>query len=144
VIDNNWAQTTMHRLLSDLTPLLHSGRADRWLVMGGDLNVSTQLPRPYGDWSKTIFQRIADFGLVDLIEQAAMTHGRPGMRDCPCGLKDCLHVQTAKHSTGSHYQNDYMFATPALAELLDDCIPATDDEAWELSDHRPLIAEFRL
>jgi exonuclease III len=144
LIDNEYAQTTMHRLLSDLTPLLDSGRRDRWRVMGGDLNVSTQLPQPYGTWSRTIFQRIADFGLVDLTRKAAKMHDRPGLTCCTCTEAECRHVQTARHRTGSRYQNDYLFASEGLAERLVDCWPLSGGhpDPWKLSDHRPLLAEF--
>ena len=94
--EDGYAQTTMHSLLNDLIPLIdESGsRQNRWIVMGGDLNVSTQLPAPYGRWSRSIFDRIEGFGLVDLA--AATVARRPELRieDCSCGENDCGHVQT--------------------------------------------------
>ena len=122
-IDDGYAQTTMHGLLNDLVPLFdESGsRRDRWLVMGGDLNVSTQLPAPYGPWSQSVFDRIEAFGLVNLTEKAVRVHPERRMSDCPCGDSDCAHVQTATHRTGSRYQNDYLFASAALADRFEDC-----------------------
>ena len=66
----------MHRLLTDLIPLFDEvgSRRDRWLVMGGDLNVSTQLPEPYGRWSRSVFERIEAFGFVNLTERALQQH----------------------------------------------------------------------
>jgi hypothetical protein len=109
--------------------------------MGGDLNVSTQLPAPYGRWSRSIFDRIEGFGLVDLT--AATVAKRPELRieDCSCGEDDCGHLQTCtQRPGGKRYQNDYLFASRALADRLEDCYVMSDGAAF--SDHWPVVAEF--
>jgi exonuclease III len=143
-IDDGYAQTTMHRLLSDLTPLFDQAgsRRDRWLVMGGDLNVSTQLPAPYGRWSDSVFDRIEAFGLVNLTARAVQRHPERRVTQCECGDAPCLHVQTATHRTGTRYQNDYLFASEALAERLDDCIVL--EAGGRHSDHWPVVATFSI
>lgn len=143
-IDDGYAQTTMHRLLTDLTPLFdESGsRRDRWVVVGGDLNVSTQLPKPYGRWSNSVFDRIEAFGFVNLTEMGVRQHPERRLSDCKCSDPDCAHVQTATHRTGTQYQNDYLFASEALAERLEDCV--VQSAGGEFSDHWPVVAEFEV
>jgi hypothetical protein len=45
-LNQGWAITTLHNLISDLSPLFISKHGKR-LVLGGDLNGSTQLSRPW-------------------------------------------------------------------------------------------------
>lgn len=45
LIDNGYAITSVHRALSDLTPLMDSFLRHR-VIVGGDLNCSSQLPAP--------------------------------------------------------------------------------------------------
>jgi exonuclease III len=44
------------------------------------------------------------------------------------------------------WQNDYLFASEALADRLVRCqvIGTGEQEMWRLSDHLPVIAEFEL
>src|SRR4029453_6336750 len=45
-LDEGYTVTTVHSLLSDLTPLLDSS-TKRGVVLGGDLNLSTQMKAPH-------------------------------------------------------------------------------------------------
>jgi hypothetical protein len=110
--------------------------------MGGDLNVSTQLPAPYGRWSDSVFDRIEAFGLVNLTARAVQRHPERRVTRCQCGDAPCLHVQTATHRTGTRYQNDYLFASEALAERLDDCIVL--EAGGRHADHWPVVATFSI
>lgn len=66
LIEESYAITTLHHLLSDLTPLFDSDRGAR-VVLGGDLNCSTQLgDAGYRDRYRNLFDRIRSFGMVDL------------------------------------------------------------------------------
>jgi hypothetical protein len=49
VLDAGYAITTMHRILSDLTPLLDSPLG-RQVILGGDLNASTPQPAMISSW----------------------------------------------------------------------------------------------
>ena len=119
LIDNGYAHTTMHRLLSDLTPLLDSHRNKR-LILGGDLNLSTQLKETDARHHRPAFDRLAAFGLIDLL--ASSRHERQPLADCPCRDNPCTHVQTYRHSRGNTpWQNDYLYATKTLADELVDC-----------------------
>jgi hypothetical protein len=141
VLDQGWAITTVHRLLSDLSPLLYA-RRNGLLVMGGDLNCSTQLSKPWRDYHRNLFERIELFGLVDLLSATAAV--RPALPDCPCEDEPCRHVQTQEHRQSRvPWQNDYLYATRKLADRLITCgVVEAGNSPWSLSDHRPVIADF--
>lgn len=141
-LDKGWAITTVNNLISDLSPLFVSKLGHR-LVLGGDLNLSTQLSRPWRYFSRNLFERIKLFGLESLTEQVS---AEQRVADCPCEDDPCLHVQTHRHPSSSKpWQNDYLFASKQLAKRLTRCAASeAGDPPWVLSDHRPLIAEFDL
>ena len=142
LIDHGYAITTLHRIFSDLTPLIDSPKGRR-LILGGDLNACTQLPRPYRIWHQNFFDRLRSMGLVDLLAETAST--RPPLESCPCEDDPCLHVQTHKHQVSRvPWQDDYLFASPELAKSLVRCepIPGGEPDPWIHSDHLPVVAEF--
>lgn len=144
LIDRGYAITTVHRILSDLTPLIDSPLGKR-LVLGGDLNLSTQLPSPDRERHRNTFERIKGLGLADLL--ASTANSRSTAADCPCEDTQCTHVQTHKHSqSDAPWQNDYIFATRPLAKSVSAAyvIADGDPDPWSLSDHCPVVAEFRL
>ncbi len=132
-LDKGWALTTVHHMLSDLTPLLHGERRKN-VILGGDLNLSTQLSSPWRAYQRNAFERIELFGLVNL---TAATAEAP-LADCPCDDHPCRHVQTQDHPRSRvPWQNDYLFATKALATRLDGCdVIQAEDEHGVRSDHR--------
>src|SRR5690606_9589634 len=76
-----YSVTSVHRSLSDLTPLLGRSRA-QGVVLGGDLNVTTQLANPDRDAHRAVFARIDAFGLANCTSLRAPSRGAlPG---CPC------------------------------------------------------------
>jgi exonuclease III len=142
-VDPGLEVTTMHRILSDLTPLLDGAHGKR-VVLGGDFSCSTQVERARRERHGNVFDRVRSLGLVDLLDRTRKR--RPRLRGCPCRSPECGHVQThrAKRSkTPWHY--DYLFATPALAERLVLCRTLDGKEdPWALSDHCPVVADFDL
>jgi hypothetical protein len=116
------------------------------LIVGGDLNCSTQLPPPDRQRHANLFDRIASLGLIDLLERTRA--GRQAEPDCPCdNAPNCGHVRTHKHRMSDlPWQDDYLFATPTLAERLTTCYAVHDDDPdpWSLSDHCPVVAVFDL
>jgi endonuclease/exonuclease/phosphatase family metal-dependent hydrolase len=144
-IEYGYAATTVHKQLSDLTPLFESKRKDQ-IILGGDLNCSTQLASPHGYWDANLFNRIRQFGLVDLLEQTKEC--RTPRPDCVCDdVPNCGHVQTFRHPRSAvPWQDDYLFASTKLAEKLVDCYALDDGEPdpWSLSDHCPIVADFEL
>lgn len=140
VIDGVYAQTTMFRAIADLIPLFDSGDGRR-VILGGDFNVTTstrpetpELPR-----YRSILSGIESLGLVNL---ATTAKDRPDpVSGCPCRADDCRHVRTYGGQPGT--QLDWLYATEELARR---CMRLRVDHSviGTLSDHAPLIAEFRV
>ena len=144
-IEYGYAVTTVHKQLGDLTPLFDSNRRDQ-IILGGDLNCSTQLAAPHRVRHENLFQRIQRFGLVDLLGQTK--NRRTPLSDCVCDdAPSCGHVQTHRHPRSAvPWQDDYLFASSKLADRLVDCYALDDGEPdpWSLSDHCPIVADFEL
>lgn len=146
LIDDGYADTTVNRQLSDLSPLFDDPRHERHLVLGGDLNISTQWVGDnahYRERDAATLGRIRAFGLVDILDQ----HRQDGpLEGCDC-LDDqaCRHVQTQRHPNSSRpWQNDYVFASHELASRSTRC-DVVDSEAIEaLGGHLPIIADIDL
>lgn len=138
------SDASVHRSLSELTPLFEDNRYRRLLVLGGDLNVlaAPGSTDPTRDRHRSVLERIRAFGLVDCLE-AMRPHG--SLDGCRCGRVDeCRHTWTkfdpARPTVA--YQDDYLFASPSLADRLVTC-EAYDPREWaSISDHAPIVAEF--
>jgi hypothetical protein len=146
-----YAQTTLLRMIADLIPLFDSPRYDHYLL-GGDLNVHTQVSdetelRRY----QAILGAVESLGLVNCFKQTSATRGP--LVGCRCREEVCYHARTHLHRTqvgssreavGGH--NDYLFASPELAERLVGLRVVGDDDpaVWKLSNHCPVIGEFNL
>lgn len=145
VLDEGYAITTVHRILSDLTPLIDSPFGRR-LVIGGDLNCSTQLRPPDRARHANLFERVRGLGLIDLLEETQ--DQREPIPDCICDdAPSCGHVQTHRHPQSKvPWQMDYLFASREIAAQLVACHPVDggDPDPWDLSDHCPVVAEFEL
>jgi exonuclease III len=145
VQENNVAQTVAHRILSDLFPLLTDARYRDRIILGGDLNVSTQLTGMWARHSRSALDRITQaYGLVNLTDGLrSPTQRLPG---CPCRDEICSHIRTRRSSNSPvPWQTDYLFASPKLAASVArvDC-PSDDDPAYAFSDHAPVIAELQI
>jgi len=129
--EENYVTAALHRMLSDLTPLLHKDKSKRSFIIAGDYNASRQWDERYKhrDPAHSIFfDRLEDFGLVDCTYQY---FGK--------------HVQTNRHSRSDFpWQNDYIHASKELAKKLVDCEVKNDPLVHELSDHNPVVAIFDL
>jgi endonuclease/exonuclease/phosphatase family metal-dependent hydrolase len=127
-----YAITTLHRMLSDLTHLLHGklrkGGIPR-VILGGDLNASMQLDAKQGDNSHSLFfQRLEDFGLVDC--QGSFTATRP---------------RTLRHGRSKFpWVNDYIFASESLEESVVKAEVIETSKVVACSDHNPVVVTFDL
>lgn len=144
--DHGYSVTTVHKQLSDLTPLLDSSFGKR-VVIGGDLNCSTQVDPPHRVRHRNLFERFASLGLVNLLDLTADARGK--LTNCWCDDELCRHVQTHRHrdsATARPWQDDYLFATRDLADSLVHCrvIDSGEPDPWGLSDHVPVVATFDL
>ena len=144
------SDASVHRSLSELSPIFDHKTYGKHLLLGGDLNILANPRRndPLRDRHLVILARIKAYGLVDCLEKAVRerTPPRGGLPNCPCRLGDgCTHTWTKrdpKRPTIPH-QDDYLFASRALADRLEACeaLPFTADSP---SDHAPIVATFEL
>lgn len=145
--DGGYSNTTVHRILSDIVPLLENQKHCRYAIVAGDLNIGTNWrgSEYYIKQDQNLLDRFAALGLVDCIEKK-LPRERGRLAGCSCALGDeCRHVRTQKHTQypESPIQTDYIFATEALAAKLQSAeVWNTDDAIWEYSDHCPLVATF--
>jgi len=125
--DDGYATTTLHRMLSDLTPLLNGRKGRNSFLVGGDYNASTQCDDHYGyryPSHRLFFERLEDFGLVNC---TARFHSE--------------HVQTNRHRKSEvPWQNDYLHVSKKMAERLVSCDVIDNADVQELSDHNPVVA----
>jgi hypothetical protein len=141
------SDASVHRSLSELSPIFDHEVYGKRLLLGGDINIlAGRPPRARPDRSKVVLDRIEAYGLVDCLRK--MRPSGP-LEGCRCELGDaCTHTWT-KHVTPDAgqpnvpYQDDYLFASAALGDRLESCkaLPFGDDST---SDHAPIIATFDL
>jgi hypothetical protein len=140
------SDASVHRSLSELSPVFDDPTYNELVVLGGDLNTSAQWPK--GDTfykrDRNVLDRIEALGLVDCL-RAKRPPGR--LTDCPCAEGDeCGHVRTRRDPRypSVPYQTDYLFASPRLASRLVSCEALASDEWFAISDHAPIVALFEL
>lgn len=127
--EDGYATTTLHRMLSDMTPLLNGRTGRSCFLIGGDYNVSTQWDDHYRHRypsHRIFFERLEDFNLINC---TAKFHNG--------------HVQTIRHPKSKiPWQNDYIHVSKKLAERLVSCEVVDGPEIREISDHNPVVAVF--
>jgi len=146
-----FAQTTLLRMIADLIPLFDASAHQHYLL-GGDLNIHTQTTaRSDRARYAAILHAVESLGLVNCFKTAVGK--RSPLVGCTCNEETCYHARTHLHArqvgkateaVGGH--NDYLFASPALAERLTSLRvmgdPDEDPDVWQFSDHCPVVAEF--
>jgi endonuclease/exonuclease/phosphatase family metal-dependent hydrolase len=141
LLENGSSHPSLHRLLSDIEPLIHSAKSRR-MVIAGDLNSGDQ---PY-DWSTPfhvpVWQRFELLGFRNLLAQFASGP----LLNCSCtkGIA-CRHVRTQKFRANSSrpWQADYVLVTTALEARFCRALNESPDEGW-VSDHCPVVAELNV
>lgn len=140
IIEDGYAVTTVHRQLSDLTPLIDSPLG-RKLIIAGDLNISSQFTGMDGRRHRNLLERFTTLDLVDCF--ALNRPARKSLSECPCADQPCLHVQTQQHPRSNiPWQNDYFFVSSKLASQVRACYAVDGEEAWQHSGHRPIVMEL--
>lgn len=143
---DEFSDSSVHRSLSELSPLVDDSRYSKYLVIGGDLNTGTQWRSgdPFLDRDRNVLDRFRALGLLDCIDK----HRAPGrLLDCKCSYGDeCRHVRTRRDPRwpAIPYQTDYLFASSALADRLTASSVLAEDKYFQVSDHAPLVADFVL
>lgn len=133
-----FAEPSLHRAVSDLTPLLQEKQARR-VVLAGDLNIWRGYgPKKWARRYRTVFDRIEAYQLGFVGPKRTPGAALP---NCPCKKPAlCEHVQTYRYqrrADSTPYQNDYMFARGV--QVLE-CIALND--YWEHSDHCPILLDI--
>lgn len=150
VIDHGYAESTVHRILSDLTPLIDERRG-RGIIVAGDLNITTQWSAKHRSFlrgrqeeclarDRNLFERFKALGLHNVVVRT-----QPGpLEGCDCSLGvDCKHVQTQRHERSTFpWQNDYFFLSEDLLQQPFSVEVFDHDAFWELSNHCPIVVEL--
>lgn len=128
LLDEGYSITTLHRILSDLTPLIdHTKR----IIIGGDFNASPQWDERQSGTSshQILFNRLEDFGFTNCLAD-----------------KGILQTWRSSHPTtkGFPWQLDYMFASNDICATLSDCKVLDNPHIHSFSDHNPIVAVFDL
>jgi endonuclease/exonuclease/phosphatase family metal-dependent hydrolase len=137
------SEASVHRSLSEISPLFSDPRYREPLLLGGDLNTSTQWPKGTRlDVDRAILERINAYGLTDCLQKA---RGSGRLENCRCTLDECTHTWTRVDPNHTGLQVDYLFASRDLAKNnLESCRTLGSPTEWQdYSDHAPIIATFR-
>jgi hypothetical protein len=140
---------SVHRSLSEISPIFSDKRFRGKVILGGDPNLSTQLAKKRDDnlfkRVQSVFDRIEGYGLSDCL---ALKRVAGRLDHCTCPLReDCTHTRTkwVGEKGGPPHQMDYLFASRDLVggNGLVRC-KALEPELWkDFSDHAPILATFR-
>lgn len=139
------SDSSVHRSLSEISPIMDDRRYRRNVLIGGDLNTGTQWPAddPFLRRDMNLLERFGSLGLADCLSATRP----PGRLDgCHCSLgEECTHTRTRRDPRRPEipYQTDYLFASKAMAARLVSCVALADDHWFSFSDHAPIVAEFR-
>jgi hypothetical protein len=131
-----YSETSLHRTLSDLTPVLDVARSKVSIVLAGDLNASTQFPPPARDAYRLVHDRIATLGL----QNVSVRPDDEDLADCPCVDIPCRHIRTL--DTAKPIQDDYVYASPDVAGGLRLINIDRTAEMTAVSDHYPLVVDL--
>jgi hypothetical protein len=137
------SDASVHRSLSDISPIFTDPEYGRLVLVGGDLNTGTQWKddelRARG---QNLLDRLKSYGLLDCLREKRQ-RGRLADCTCPDG-DDCQHTWTRLDSSDPQrpLQVDYLFASKDLSKRLDTCEALHPPDWLEFSDHAPIIATF--
>jgi hypothetical protein len=138
------SDASVHRSLSDLDPIFSDPRYKDRIVLGGDLNLTTQWEGAPLARANSVFDRIRALGLEDCL--VARRHNvRLEGCDCP---DPCTHTRTkwepGSADGGYPHQMDYLFASRSLVQggMLERCEALPPAEWNDVSDHAPIVASF--
>lgn len=138
------SESSLHRSISDLTPLLIAARG-RGVLVAGDLNLYLDHDDFWAAKYATVVDRLAAYGLT-LVGPSRGEAAGP-MPGCRCGpMPTCRHVQTIHyrgHDDRPATQTDFVFATPDLAERAVECTTISTDASLSISDHTPIVTTLR-
>lgn len=142
----NGAEATLHRAISDLTPLLLSNAR---VILAGDLNLFRNTNNKGQPRFNTVFERLTAYGLE--LRGPFRSKGDPAQVGCTCRQGDnCDHVETFRiwRRNAVPYQDDYVFSTESLpassCRALIHEVTDYADRSQRHSDHWPIVTVFEV
>lgn len=130
-----YSETSLHRTLSDLTPILDVHRNGLSVVIGGDLNASTQFGEPARSAYRVVHDRLSSLGLQNISVRPA----DDVLDGCPCVDDPCRHIRSLEGTRP--FQDDYIYASADVAATAR-LMPVERTEGMEfVSDHFPVVIE---
>jgi hypothetical protein len=138
------SDASVHRSLSELSPIFDHPRYRKRVILGGDLNVPANLHADDVRWKRcaAVLARLDAYGLVNCVD-----HAKPSVTDepfeCPCGASPCRrHRRTFWRPGSAHYQEDYLLVS---RDLFDRAFESCEVLPFRSSsDHAPIRATFAL
>jgi endonuclease/exonuclease/phosphatase family metal-dependent hydrolase len=131
-----YSETTMHRILSDITPIIDVEHSNLSVLVAGDFNASTQFPPPYRAQYRLVLSRLECLGLQNISVSAAGEE----LVDCPCADVPCRHVRTLEGK--KPYQDDYVYASRDVAAATRLVAVERTPGMEAVSDHLPVVVEI--
>ena len=137
------SDASIHRSLSELSPIFDHRKYGKDVLLGGDFNVVANPRRddPAARRHHAVLTRLEAYGLVNCVDRAERSEADPFM-DCPCEERPCTrHWRTFRRKGASAYQEDYLFASRRMLGKLERCevLPFRAS-----SEHAPVRASFSL
>jgi endonuclease/exonuclease/phosphatase family metal-dependent hydrolase len=133
-----YAHTSLHRAISDLTPVLDTADHGLSVIVGGDFNTSSQFPSPHREAFRTVHDRLSGLGL----DNVTLGPEDQPLDGCPCVDEPCRHVQT--YEGPIPYQDDYLYMSQDLVRRTRLVQIERTAAVEAVSDHFPLIVEIDL
>jgi hypothetical protein len=133
-----YAHTSLHRAISDLTPVLDTANHGMSVIVGGDFNTSSQFPSPHREAFRTVHDRLSGLGLHNVSLRAE----DESLDGCPCLDEPCRHVQTYEGQVP--YQDDYLYMSKDLMRRTRLVKIERTASVQAVSDHFPLMVEVDL
>jgi hypothetical protein len=105
------SDASVHRSLSELTPIFEDEHYRRLLVLGGDMNTWTGWKAGSGHLARdrNVLDRVAALGLQDCLK-AKRAEGR--LEGCPCSLEECDHTRTRRDARYPHIPYRWITYSP--------------------------------
>lgn len=133
-----YAHTSLHRAISDLTPILDTANNGMSVILAGDFNTSSQFESPHREAFQTVDDRLVGLGL----ENVALRPEDEDLDGCPCADEICRHLRTIEGPTP--YQDDYIYVSSDLAASIRFRKMERSEKAEAISDHLPLVIDLDL
>jgi hypothetical protein len=142
---DKYTEATLHRAVSDLTPIFQERRAD-YVLIAGDLNLySYSDGSAWGERWMTVLARLKTYGIE--LCGPFRPESDPRLDRCPCPDTECRHVNTFLYKSDPKnlpHQLDFFLASEKLRDHLVRSWADPDPRWFDHSDHRAIFVTFDL